>query len=307
MTARHFRFTTAASACPRHPSMSSPDEPVLTQNLSVLPIVSDVRDHTFHPSRKRRPASTRPDVRVRRRGALVDRRAGHSPDRRRLGVADPVLPLHQPDPSALHRHPLAHGAGPRPCLAGWTGGSDCGAVAGLRLLGRDFLHADNLRRQRHALFATAPFMAAVLGWIVLRERVRRATWVAVFIAIGGIAVMVSDQTGPAPCRQPRCAGVGAGLCLLHRRSRAGKSVEMLPAVFLSGLFALVMMGSICLFTGDGFILSRYDGGIALGMGVFQVGAGPVLFTLFAQPACCRARPPVAGRSRPRTGWVWLSR
>ena len=26
------------------------------------------------------------------------------------------------------------------------------------------------------LFATAPFMAAVLGWIVLGERVRRATW-----------------------------------------------------------------------------------------------------------------------------------
>ena len=44
-------------------------------------------------------------------------------------------------------------------------------------------------------------------------------------------------------------------------------------------FALVLMGSICLFTGDGFILSRYDGGIALGMGVFQVGAGLVLFTL----------------------------
>ena len=36
------------------------------------------------------------------------------------------------------------------------------------------------------LFATAPFMAAVLGWIALRERVRFATWIAIIIAIGGI-------------------------------------------------------------------------------------------------------------------------
>ncbi len=36
------------------------------------------------------------------------------------------------------------------------------------------------------LFATAPFMAAVLGRIVLGERVRVATWVAIFVAILGI-------------------------------------------------------------------------------------------------------------------------
>lgn len=130
------------------------------------------------------------------------------------------------------------------------------------------------------LFATAPFMAAVLGWIVLRERVRGATWVAVFIAIGGIAVMVSDQTGAGTVLGSLAAlGSALGFACFTVALRAGKSVEMLPAVFLSGLFALVMMGSICLFTGDGFILSRYDGGIALGMGVFQVGAGLVLFTL----------------------------
>jgi len=44
------------------------------------------------------------------------------------------------------------------------------------------------------LFATAPFMAAVLGWIILRERVRVATWVAIAVAIGGIAIMVADMS-----------------------------------------------------------------------------------------------------------------
>ena len=92
--------------------------------------------------------------------------------------------------------------------------------------------------------------------------------------------MVSDQTGAGTVLGSLAAlGSALGFACFTVALRAGKSVEMLPAVFLSGLFALVMMGSICLFTGDGFILSRYDGGIALGMGVFQVGAGLVLFTL----------------------------
>jgi len=45
------------------------------------------------------------------------------------------------------------------------------------------------------LFATAPFMAAVLGWLVLREPVRLATWVAIAVAIAGIAIMVADKSG----------------------------------------------------------------------------------------------------------------
>ena len=165
----------------------------------------------------------------------------------------------------------------------WRAGL-AGAIAALSLVfaysGAIFSMQTTSVANAMLLFATAPFMAAVLGWIALRERVRRATWVAVLIAIGGIAVMVSDQTGAGTVLGSLAAlGSALGFACFTVALRAGKSVEMLPAVFLSGLFALVMMGSICLFTGDGFILSRYDGGIALGMGVFQVGAGLVLFTL----------------------------
>ena len=165
----------------------------------------------------------------------------------------------------------------------WRAGL-AGAIAALSLVfaysGAIFSMQTTSVANAMLLFATAPFMAAVLGWIVLRERVRGATWVAVLIAIGGIAVMVSDQTGAGTVLGSLAAlGSALGFACFTVALRAGKSVEMLPAVFLSGLFALVMMGSICLFTGDGFILSRYDGGIALGMGVFQVGAGLVLFTL----------------------------
>lgn len=54
---------------------------------------------------------------------------------------------------------------------------------------------------------------------------------------------------------------------------------MLPAVFLSGLLGAVIMGIICLAAGLPLVLSVQDGGIAVGMGVFQVGAGLILYTL----------------------------
>ena len=165
----------------------------------------------------------------------------------------------------------------------WRAGL-AGAIAALSLVfaysGAIFSMQTTSVANAMLLFATAPFMAAVLGWVVLRERVRGATWIAVLIAIGGIAVMVSDQTGAGTALGSLAAlGSALGFASFTVALRAGKSVEMLPAVFLSGLFALLMMGSICLITGDGFVLSRFDGGIALGMGVFQVGAGLVLFTL----------------------------
>ena len=43
----------------------------------------------------------------------------------------------------------------------------------------------------NALFiiSASPFITAVLGWIVLRERVRPMTWIAMTIALAGITLM----------------------------------------------------------------------------------------------------------------------
>ncbi len=130
------------------------------------------------------------------------------------------------------------------------------------------------------LFATAPFMTAVLGWIVLRERVRPATWIAIVVAIGAIAIMVSGQTsGGAIDGTMAALGSALGFSVFTVALRWGKSGEMLPAVFLSGLFAIGITSGLCLFLGFSFVLSPLDGGIAMGMGVFQVGAGLVFYTL----------------------------
>ena len=130
------------------------------------------------------------------------------------------------------------------------------------------------------LFATAPFLTAVLGWIVLREPVRGATWVAIFVAIAGIGIMVADQSEGAALGGT-LAGLGSalGFAVFTIALRWGKSGEMLPSVFLSGLFAVVITSAMCWGLGLPFLLSANDGGIAMGMGVFQVGAGLILYTL----------------------------
>ncbi len=130
------------------------------------------------------------------------------------------------------------------------------------------------------LFATAPFLTAVLGWLVLREPVRRATWIAIFVAIAGIGIMVADESeGGALSGSLAALGSAFGFAVFTVALRWGKSGEMLPSVFLSGIFAVVITTAMCLGLGLPLILSANDGGIAMGMGVFQVGAGLILYTL----------------------------
>ncbi len=130
------------------------------------------------------------------------------------------------------------------------------------------------------LFATAPFMAAILGWIILRERVRRATWIAIGVAIAGIAIMVSNKSGGVALIGSLAAlGSALGFAVFTVALRWGKSGEMLPSVFLSGIFAIFITFAICRISGLSVVLSANDGSIAMGMGVFQVGAGLILYTL----------------------------
>jgi len=130
------------------------------------------------------------------------------------------------------------------------------------------------------LFATAPFMAAILGWIVLRESVRRATWIAVLVAITGIGIMVSDKSsGGALIGSLAAIGSAFGFAVFTIALRWGRTGEMMPAVFLSGLFAFAITATICLTSGMSLVLTPNDGIISAAMGVCQVGAGLVLYTL----------------------------
>jgi len=130
------------------------------------------------------------------------------------------------------------------------------------------------------LFAAAPFLAAVAGWVILREQVRHATWVAMLFAIVGIAIMVINGFAAGKLVGNLSALLSAtGFAVFTVALRWGKLEDMLPAVFLAGVFAIITGALVCEFNGYGFVLPRNDIVISLSMGVFQVGMGLVIYTI----------------------------
>ncbi|MFK7940602.1 MAG: DMT family transporter [Roseovarius sp.] len=134
--------------------------------------------------------------------------------------------------------------------------------------------------QAMLLFASAPFMAAILGRLVLHEHVRWQTWVAIALALIGILVMVRETSGATVWAGNLAAlGSALGFAVFTVTLRWNRTVETLPTVYLSGLFAIVVMGLICLLLELPMTLSLRDTSISLSMGFFQVGAGLVFYTL----------------------------
>ncbi|MEM7565052.1 MAG: DMT family transporter, partial [Pseudomonadota bacterium] len=130
------------------------------------------------------------------------------------------------------------------------------------------------------LFASAPFLAAVLGWIVLREGIRKATWLAMVFAMIGIVVMVVDGFSSGRAAGNIAAMASAcGFAVFTIALRWGKLEDMLPAVFLGGVFAIITSYLVCQFKGYGIDIPQNDISIALILGVFQVGLGLTIFTI----------------------------
>ena len=130
------------------------------------------------------------------------------------------------------------------------------------------------------LFAAAPFFAAVLGWLVLKEHVRNATWISMMAALVGIIIMVWEGISIGRIIGNVAALISAlGFAIFTISLRWKKLEDMLPTVFLAGLFAIIIAGALCQIKGYGLDVPKRDIWIALALGVFQVGAGLILYTL----------------------------
>ena len=130
------------------------------------------------------------------------------------------------------------------------------------------------------LFAASPFIAAILGRAILAESVRRSTWIAMGIASIGIIIMVANGFAIGAVEGNIAALLSAlGFAIFTVSLRWGKLSDMLPAVFLSGIFAAVTGALVCALAGYGFALPAWDLAIVFTMGVGQLGLGLTLYTL----------------------------
>jgi drug/metabolite transporter (DMT)-like permease len=127
--------------------------------------------------------------------------------------------------------------------------------------------------------AAGPFLAAGLAWLVLRERVRPGSLVAMVAAVAGIGLMFGDglQTG-------RWLGnlvalvPPATFAVLVVAFRFRKDIDMVPATCLAGLVSLLIAAWMV----EDLSVSSWDLMLSLLLGSVQVGAGFLLITLGAR-------------------------
>lgn len=130
------------------------------------------------------------------------------------------------------------------------------------------------------LFAASPFFAAVLGWLVLREPVRRATWIAIAVACLGILVMVREGLAAgAMAGNLSALGSALGFAAFTITLRWGKLDDMMPAVMLGGLFAIALGALVLAARGETMWVPPRDIAVAMTMGAVLLATGMVLYTL----------------------------
>ncbi|HEY0416684.1 MAG TPA: DMT family transporter [Gaiellaceae bacterium] len=159
------------------------------------------------------------------------------------------------------------------------GRAGLGIVVLLAVASGSFIIALNHASVANVLFmqALAPILAAVLGTL-LGDPVRPRTWVAMGVAVAGVAVMVG---GPG-----RSSLFGVGLSLLMTTAFAGtlvltrhrRDVSMAPATALSQLLVLVVAAPFASTGGSG----GKDVLLLAALGVTQIGLGSVFLTIGAR-------------------------
>ncbi len=169
-----------------------------------------------------------------------------------------------------------------------------GIIGSFRSLGRDglavavflaissgtFLLALNYTSVANVLFlqAAAPMMAALLGWVLLSERISRRTWLAMLMAAVGVAAMVagSFDAGALAVVLPIVMTASFAIVIVIARHR--RDVSMMPATCASQALVLVVVAPFASFTSA----TTRDWEIFFALGVFQMGFGLALLTFGAR-------------------------
>ncbi|MBM3542877.1 MAG: DMT family transporter, partial [Alphaproteobacteria bacterium] len=116
--------------------------------------------------------------------------------------------------------------------------------------------------------------SALLARAILGERIRNATWLAMLGVGGGIAVMLADSWQAGGLAGDLLAiGVAASLAGYTVSLRAGRRIDLVPAVFAAGV--LTALATLPL--GAPFAIAWADLARLVFMGVVQLGLGLVLF------------------------------
>lgn len=130
------------------------------------------------------------------------------------------------------------------------------------------------------LFTASPFVAAVLGWIILGERVRPWTWAAIGLAVLGMFLMVREGLAMGELAGNIAALLSAvGFGAFSVALRRGKLSDMMPVSMLGGVFSIIAAGVILIAQGEAIVVSGRDMGTSAAIGAVILALGMVMYTL----------------------------
>jgi drug/metabolite transporter (DMT)-like permease len=153
------------------------------------------------------------------------------------------------------------------------------------------------------IFSLSPLVAAVMAWVLIGERVKNYTWVAIGVTVLGVAFMVSGPNAGGLSTGALIAFViplAFGFGAVTIRQHAG--ITMVPAMLLSTLLSAL----ISLPFAHPMAVTRHDLTVMFAFGFAQLGVGLAIFSVAA------ARAPATDVAlismlEPIMGpiWVWL--
>ncbi|MEO1491367.1 MAG: DMT family transporter [Pseudomonadota bacterium] len=157
---------------------------------------------------------------------------------------------------------------------GWPG---LFAGALLASAGITFLQAITNTTVANTLFTLSaiPFITAFLAWLILREALARATLVTMLVAAVGVGVMMAEGLGTGSFYGNAMALMTAlffsSYAIIVRRNR---SIDMLPALMVSGLLIVVIAGAL---RWDDLGISAHDFWLCMLLGGGLSGIANALF------------------------------
>jgi drug/metabolite transporter, DME family len=150
-----------------------------------------------------------------------------------------------------------------------------GALIGMAFCG--FIFAIMHTTVANAVFvlSAAPFLTAVLGWLLLGETIRRGTWLAMVLVLIGVGVMVGGGIvagawfGNLMALLTMVGFAGFAVAL-----RYGRANDMLPAVLWAGLMSALVAAVMA----PDLSMTVRDVALSAFMGAGLITGGMVLFT-----------------------------
>ena len=143
-----------------------------------------------------------------------------------------------------------------------------------------FLLSLNYTTVANVLFmqAAAPMMAALLGWVFLREGIDGRTWVSLLLAGAGVVLMAagSFEAGAAAIFLPLLMTASFAAVIVIARHR--REVSMMPATCASQVLVVL----VCLPFADLGSVADDDWLVLAALGVGQMGVGLALLTVGAR-------------------------